>query len=492
MSSVRLRSLLVAAFAVLPLLAGCGSSAPAGPEGASIAPASSELFVTLDTSFDSGQWTAAGDLLDKFPDGDRGIDYILKELGDEGIDFERDVRPALGPETDIVGLDLFSDEGTFVGLTQPDDRQKLEDLLAKSDEPVVTREIEGWTAFADSEAILDRFEEERADGTLDGADDFNDALSEVEDEALARLYLNGDAVQEGIEREGKLPSGALATLLPGGKFPSFALALRAEEDGVRLQGAAKLAGESGGLVPEAFEAELPNELPGGAIVYVGFNDLGSQLSALKEFLAQVEPDFDRDVARLEAGLGLSLEEDIFPLLSGEGAFVIRSGFPIPQFTLVTHVEDEGAAVETLDKLVGALAKYLPPGATPRTTEIAGIEAKELPLSPPFSLYYAAFDGHLVVTTSRDGISSLREEGDRLADDPDFRAALDEAGVPDETTGIAYVNLGTAVSNLLGLAEMSGASLPPEVRVNLEPLRHLVFYGTKGGSMLRFTAFLSID
>jgi hypothetical protein len=492
MSNVRLRSLLVIGLATLPLLMGCGSSAPVGPAGASIAPASAELFLTLDTSFDSGQWEAAGDLLDEFPDGDRGVEYVLRELSDEGIDFERDVKPALGPETDIVGLDLFSDEGTFVGLTQPDDEQKLEDLLAKSDEPVVTREIEGWTAFADSEAILDRFEDERAGGALDGSDDFNDALNEVEGESLARLYLNGSAVQEGIEQEGNLPPGALATLLPGGKFPSFALALKAEENGVRLEGAAKLAGEDGGLVPEPFEAQLPKELPEGAIVYVGFNDLGSQLSALKEFLAQVEPDFDRDVARVEAELGLSLEEDIFPLLSGEGAFYIRSGFPIPEITLVTHVDDEGGAMETLDKLVGALGEYLPPGGTPRTTEIAGIEARELPLSPPFSLYYAAFDGHLVVTTSPGGISSLREEGDRLADDSDFRAALDEADVPDETTGIAYVNLRTAVSNLLNLAEMSGARLPPEVRVNLEPLEHLVFYGTKDGSTLRFAAFLSID
>jgi hypothetical protein len=491
MSNVGLRSFL-ALLAVLPLVASCGSSAPAVPEGAAVAPASSELFLTVDTSFDSGQWEAAGDLLAKFPDGDRGIEYVLKELGDEGIDFERDVKPALGPETDVVGLDLFSDEGTFVGLTQPEDKQKLEDLLAKSDEPVVTREIAGWTAFADSEAILDRFEDERAEGTLEASDDFNDALNEVAGDALARLYLNGSALQAGIEEEGNLPAGALKTLLPGGKVPSFALALRAEEDGVRLEGAARLAGESGGLVPQPFEAELPEELPQGAIVYVGFNDLGSELAALKEFLAQVEPELDGDVARVEAQLGLSLEEDVFPLLSGEGAFIIRPGFLIPELTLVTHVEDEDAAVATLDKLGRALAEQLPTDATPRTTDIDGIEARELPLAPPLSLYYAAFDGHLVVTTSRAGISSLRAEGDRLADDPDFRAALDEAGVLDETTGIAYVNVGEAVSSLLGLAEMGGADLPPELRTNLEPLQHLVVYGTKDGSTVRFTAFLSVD
>jgi hypothetical protein len=146
----------------------------------------------------------------------------------------------------------------------------------------------------------------------------------------------------------------------------------------------------------------------------------------------------------------------------------------------------------VNTLVDALGEYLPPGATPRTTEIAGVAAKELPLAPPVSLYYAAFDGHLVVTSSRDGIASLTEADDRLADDPEFRDALARADVPDETTGFAYVNVAEAVENLLNLVEMSGAALPPELRGNLEPLQHLVFYGAKDGRTVRFTGFLSVD
>ena len=492
MSDVRPTAFLIAALAALTFLVGCGSSGPATPAGAALAPASSQLFLTLDTSFDSAQWDAARDLLDQFPDGDRAVAFLLDQVSEQGIDFESDVAPALGPETDIVGLDLFADEGTFVGITQPDDAQKLEELLEKSDEPVVTREIDGWTAFADNEAVLDRFEDERVDGTLDRSTDFTEALSEVDAEALARLYLNGDALQEGLEQEVTLPPGALEALVPGGEIPSFAFAVRAEDNGVRLQGAAKLAGDNGGLVTEPFAAELPKEVPAGAIVYLGFSDLESQLSALREFLAQVQPEFDRDVARVEAELGLSLEEDIFPLFAGEGAFYIRPGFLIPEVTLVTEVEDEGRAVETIDSLVGALGEYLPAGATPRTTEIAGVVAKELPLAPPVSLYYAAFDGRLVVTTSRDGIASLGQSGDRLADDPGFRDALAEADVPDETTGFAYVDVAEAVENLLNLAEMSGAALPPELRANLEPLQHLVFYGAKDGRTLHFTGFLRVD
>jgi hypothetical protein len=115
------RAFLATLVLVVPL-AGCGSDPPSGPAGAAIAPASSELFLTLDTSFDSDQWSTARELLDKFPDGDRAVAYFLDELGSERIDFESDVEPALGPETDVVGLDLFADEALVVGLTQPDDK----------------------------------------------------------------------------------------------------------------------------------------------------------------------------------------------------------------------------------------------------------------------------------------------------------------------------------------------------------------------------------
>jgi hypothetical protein len=167
MNSVRLRPLLAVLLTLVPLVAGCGSSTVSGPAGASVAPASSQLFLTVDTSFASDQWDTARGLLEKFPDGDKGVDFLLEQLSEEGIDFDRDLKPALGSETDIVGLDILKDQGTFVGLTQPDDAEKLQELLSKSDEPVVTREIAGWTAFAESEAILDRFEAERAQGTLD-------------------------------------------------------------------------------------------------------------------------------------------------------------------------------------------------------------------------------------------------------------------------------------------------------------------------------------
>jgi hypothetical protein len=486
MSNVRSLALLLLVFAALSV-AGCGEDAGSGPSGAAVAPASAPLFVSIDTDSSSEQWKQAGALLDKFPGGDELIASALDELSKEGVDFRRDVEPALGPETDIVGLDL-SGEGEFVALTQPDDKQKFEDLMAKGDEEVFTRELDGWTVFADSEAILDEFEAARENGRLADSSDYQDAIDQIDQGGIASVYLNGKALADALAEEGGASSAQLETIFPGGKIPSLAISVKAEDDGVRVEGGAKVAEDDTRFTGENFHAELPDEVPGGALLYLDLNNLEEGLSAARDALAQQNPQFDQDLARVEAALGVSLEEDVFPLFSGETALYVRPSLIIPEVTLVTHVDDEDAAMATLDKLVSGLGTYLPVAPHVNDVDIDGVKAKELPLQPPVSLYWAAFDGHLVVTTSREGIAALRSDDNRLADDEDFKSALERAGVPDETTGFAYLNLHDAIASILGFA---GAEVPPDVRANLEPLDTFVAYGSKDGTTVRFAAFLAV-
>ena len=473
---MRFRFALALVLAVLPLAAGCGAETPSGPAGASVAPASAQLFLSVDTTFGSSQWDNARSLLAKFPDGDKALDLVFGKLSAKGIDFDRDVKPALGPETDVVGLNL-SGQGEFVGLTQPDDLDKLKALLDRTGEQFVFRAVGDWTAFSDSAAVLDKFERARADGTLADSSDFRDAMDQVGGDAIARLYVNGSALQ----RSG-LPKA----------LNRLALSVKAEGEGVRVEGAAELAENSEVSGSEPFKAELPHEVPAGALVYLDVNDLGSQLKALRDMVAEADPSVDADIARAEHELGVSLDEDVFPLFSGETGFYVRRGLIIPELTLVTHVDNEQAAMATVGKLVEGLREYVPMLGTERDVEIDGVPAKEVPLKAPFSLYYAAFDGHLVITTSKDGISALREQDDRLADDPAFKDALDQAGVPDETTGFGYVDLKSAIPYVLGLFELNGGTVPPELRTNLEPLQHLTFYGTKDGHTVKFAGLLAVD
>jgi Protein of unknown function (DUF3352) len=474
MNRVALASLVAAL--VLPL-AGCGSGSSAGSQGASVAPAASKVFVSVDTSFDSENWAAGRTLLGKFPDGDRAVAWVISRLGEQGVDFDRDVRHAFGPETDLVGLDA-SGEGKFVGLTQPHDRAKLDALLATGEKPLVSRDIDGWVAFSDSAANLDEFERLRGQGTLDGVDAYNRVNGEVADDAFAHVYVADSALDS-------TPFGSAF----GDDKPSLALSLDPQEDGVRVEGAASPA--TSDLFSDEFSAGLPAQVPGGVFVYAGTSDLERQLGALRDVLAEVAPGIERDIGRAEAEIGVSLDEDVFPLFSRESALYVRPGFPIPEVSIVTQVDDEQRALAVVDKLAKEVAEYYGT-AELKSVAIAGTQAKELAVNPLFSVYYAAFDGKLVITTSRQGIADLRGDGGRLADDPGFKDATEAVGIPDSTTGFLYVNLSDAVPALLGLVGFGGGDTPDWLAPNLEPLRSLVLYGTREDDMAKFVGLLSIQ
>jgi hypothetical protein len=485
MNNVRSFALLLLLLAAT--LAGCGEEAGSGPDGASVTPASAQLFVSIDSDSGSDQWKQAGALLDKFPGGDKLIASALGELSKEGVDFHQDVEPAFGPETNVVGLDL-SDEGEFVGLTQPDDAQKLKDVLAKGDTPLVSREIDGWTAFAGTDAVLDEFDAARKQGTLADASDYQDAIGEVNQDGLVQLYLNGSGLAEAIAKEQGPSSPQLDTFFPGGKIPSFAVSVTAEDNGARIEGASTSTDEST-FSTDNFNPELPEQVPGGVLFYANGNDLEQAFSRARDVLGEQNPQFDQDLARLEAQIGVSLDEDVFPLFSGETAIYVRPSLLIPEVTLVTDVDDEDAAMATVNKLASAIGQYVPAAQRVIDVDISGVQAKQMPVSGPVSLYWAAFDGHLVLTTSRMGIADLKSGDDRLADDEDFKSALEQADMPDETSGFVYVNLHDAISSVLGLG---AANVPPDVRANVEPLDSLVLWSSKDGETLRFAGFLGVN
>ena len=467
---------LVVAALSLPAV-GCGDGSSPGAAGASVAPAATQVFVSVDTSFDSSEWEAGRSLLGKFPDGDRAVDWVIGELGGKGVDFEEDVKPALGPETDFVALDVAGD-GKVVGLTQPEDKAKLEALLGKSDEPLVSREIDGWVAFSDTEANLDEFERLRADGTLEDDGEYQKVSGEVADDGIAHVFVAGSA----------LGSTPLAGLF-GSDAPSLALSLVPQEDGVHIEGAASPA--SGDLFADEFSAELPDQVPAGAFLYAGASDLERQLGTLRDFLAEVAPGIERDIGRAESQIGVSLDEDVFPLFSAESALYLRPGFPVPETTIVTQVDDEQAALAVIDKLANEVSEYYGT-AELHSVDIEGVQAKELAVNQLFSVYYAAFDGKLVITTSRQGIADLQADGDRLADDEAFKDATEAAGMPSETTGFLYADLDQALPTVFGLMGFSGQSTPDWLERNLEPLQSLVLYGERDGDVAKLVGLLSIQ
>ena len=141
-------------------LAGCGGSETTGSSAAEVAgliPASAPLLIAFESDPESDQWQQADELLSKFPGKSKLIAELRSSAKEEGFDLDQDLLPALGDETYIVFLDFEEDGDNVLFLTKPRDKAKLQALLKESDEPSVTREIEGWTVVAGTDAVLDRF-----------------------------------------------------------------------------------------------------------------------------------------------------------------------------------------------------------------------------------------------------------------------------------------------------------------------------------------------
>ena len=490
--AVRLRALAVTLVTGLAVVAaGCGGSSSSSAAGAEVAPASAPVFISVNTDFEGDQIATFRTLLDKFPGSDGLLRMALAELEQDDVDFEQDVKPALGPELDIVVLDLGqgadAPDPEVVALLQPGDPAKLDALLEKDTggTPTVKEEVDGWTVLADSQASIDRFKEMRSSGgTLSDSGGFADAMEGLPDDALARAYVNTDAIVEAY-RVAEPVGGAQAfdQLFPNG-VPSVGATVSAEEGGLRFQATGKTTQPT-----DTFEASLPDELPAGALAYVGFDNLAKGVRESLNSAGEANQQFDQQLGQIELVLGLSLDRDVLPLFEQEGAIAVypaASGSDTPSIQLVMKVDDPEQAVGTIDKLLARAAQFAPGIPTPQSIDIGGVKAKTVEYEGT-TIIYAGFDGKLVITNAADTIEAMQGGGEKLSDDETYSSARESTDVPGETSGILYVNLNTA----LDLAQsLTGQS--PQVQENVEPLDSFLLYSTADDDRVTVSGFLAIQ
>lgn len=465
----------------LLLAAGCGGSSSTSASGtesaATIAPASAAAYVAVDTDLESGQWQQAQDLLDRFPGQGTLLAEIQKSLGEEDVDFRRDVEPALGPETAIVVLTGGND---VVGLTKPEDPGKLRALLAKLNaggETYVLRELDGWWAVAESEAVLNAFQKASDAGTLDGDQTFQDAVAELPEAAIVKAYISGKAIQDTADQAS---NGSSDVLTGGGRVISVSLALEALDEGVKLSGSSQL---EGGTRPEAYEPTLLERVPDDALAVLSFKNLKSGVDQ-----ARSAEGVGPALGQVEQVFGVSVDE-LAGLFEGETMIYLRAGTPLPEVTLLLDVEDEAAALKTVDGLAARAAALL--DARTGSTEVGGDKVSYVDIQG-IRVSYTTFDGLLVLTSGAAGIRDARADGDKLSGDDRFSATKEAAGLGDTTSGFFYLDLKDAIPLLQGFADLADQQLPPEVSANLEPLDSFLVQASQDGDTISFGGFLGVS
>jgi hypothetical protein len=468
--------------------AGCGGGEVGGgaaSPGAEFAPASVPAFVEINTDVDGDQWLKADALLDKFPGRQQLADSFFESL--EELSWEQDVRPALGDALHIVWLDLQSEGDNFVGFTKPQDAAKFNALLECCDDPQAHRQIDGWTVFAETDALIDRFEQARSSGSLADEDAFTDAMGELPEESIAKAYVSGAEVSRAL-REQLRSGGAPGQLAELGELEALAGGIAVEDDGVRVAGLVRSGTD---LELDPYEANLSVVLPAGALLYVSFGQLEDGLKRALESAGAGTPGFQLQLGQLERALGLSLDDDLFPLFQNEGAIAVYEGTPTPTVSLVLEVDDEDKAREVLSRL-GALAE-LGDAGTERTFDVDGLDATELDLAEEdISLFHAVVEGELIVSTTEEGLRAVLGDGDKLEADPVFTQARDAAELPNETVGFVYANLRDGLPYAFGFAGAEGEPVPPEVTENTRPLQSALLYSEQDGENVLLSGFLTIE
>jgi hypothetical protein len=492
------RAILVGLLAALALLvAGCGGGggnkgAVSSESGAKLVRSDALAFVSIDSDLGSSQWKQVDELSHKFPGRAKALAQIKQALSKQNVDYNDDIKPALGSEVDIVvatGAKLS--DTAFAFLTKPDDAAKYKKLVAKLNESsgpgdqAVYRAInDGWYALSRSQQMIDHVLK-GGNSALSDDGTFNDAMGKLPADAVAKAYVNGQQLANLI-RQVMQQSGSQFDLSSTGidKLDFISASLSAESDGVRLHGAVSGSG-SKALGSGNYTSKLMSGVPGDALAFLTFQG-GSLADSLRKL--EDNPQLGPALKQFESNLGVSFG-DILDLFRNEVAFYARPGTPLPEFTLVLESSDEQKALGTLGKLFTRLGAVGLTRPCPNT-EQGGVTMECVQVSR-LAIHYGASEGKVFITTGPSAVSEYKASGNKLADDPDFKSAKSAAGLPDSNGGFIYLNLKDAIPMIEGLIGFGGINAPQEVTANLAPLRSLLLWSAGSGDTRTFDVFLEI-
>jgi hypothetical protein len=491
MQTMRRLTGVLAATALALFAAGCGGTTEQIGSGASdIVPASAPVFIAVDTDPDSNQWRMVDQLAGKFPDKEKGINRIKAELRkDPGVEWEQDLKPALGTELDVIWLDFEADGDNFVVLVQPKSEAKFKQFVQKANasesDPsnrMTYEKYKGWYLLSEKQATLDRFESESDSAVRALSDEsaFKQSMDRLGGDSLVRAYVNGQAVMNVARKYGGKEIRPYLNKV--GKLDWIASRLGVSSEGVALD--AIVHGTPGKLfkgIPKTsgFTPKLLGDTPQNALLYFTFHGSKNMFKGLQNNTFFRDPQFRQFAQPLN---------QIGRILEGENAIYVRPGtarssdvpFAIPEVTLLATPSADGT--KTLDRMIKRFA-----GSRPQANTVDGTPVHSL-ASNGLGLYYANVGGKFVVTDQPGGIRGVKSPGKSLSESGEFKDTKNASGLPDKTFGFVYVNIHSSVPYGEKLAQQH---IPADIARNLKPLRSAVEYVASHTHEAQITFFVRI-
>jgi Protein of unknown function (DUF3352) len=336
----------LAVLACAAALAGCGGDEKsAGPleEALAFFPADAPVVAAAET--DPDRYRDVDRILGRLPFGDRAKERVRELLVARGLDYEKDVKPLLGnplvfgvPEA--RGGHTRAHEDVVVAL-QVKDGSRLEEIVEKYADDVGEKEgarvyedeTDGAVAVKDDVVVLakERADVEQAleraegDNSLD-RDTFEDALRELPDDALGRVYMNAETLSR------QLPK--LARARRGKWFDSLrtvGLTASTEGDAIEFELDVRTDPESltDADLPLAAGAAAPPVVERPGELNIGLRD-PSQIAEFSEALTRAAKPrryADLQIAKrqIEASLGVDVDGDLVGQLSKNLSLSVSPG-----------------------------------------------------------------------------------------------------------------------------------------------------------------------
>jgi hypothetical protein len=510
--------------------AGCGGSSGGGSAGAAgtdglgaqAAPASSIAFFDVNIDNQSASWKQMLALGARFPSWPKLIAQVeagINKTDSDGTNFATDIEPWLGGEASVavtgvtVGGASGSGTAQFVAFVQSRDDAKLETALTKGGDTVKGAGYAGYDTFtskdgdtfaavhdggllvSNSQSALDAAIDTRTgkSDALADAQTYKDALAKLPKDNLAVGYVDGaqlstlaqlataQASSRGVQAGGVSPTSlnSLTTELKGVRAISFALT--PEDTGVRFSSAELFTKDAPAALTSAknFTPSLLANVPADSYLALDFQDLGKTLQSGLASVGGSQAKLTDAFTQIQAATGISFPNDIVPLLSGEDSIVVGPGLPVSA-SLILHPADAAAGEASLRKITAALTKleHIPFTAANggQTTSLSGISAGWRRAGDLLAISNDPKAGDPVTSS--------------LADDASWKAFEKAVGIPDQVSGLFYLDVG----RVLGLARSFASSSSASDKQALDNAAHVgrvVAYGTSDGDSATADLFVEI-
>jgi Protein of unknown function (DUF3352) len=378
-----LRRLVAIALCLVPLAAaGCGSSSSDSGKSPldnalGYLPKSAPVVVAFDTDMNDGQWKSLTANVKKFPFSSQIGTSIRQSLTSQsGLDYDKDIKPLLGNELVVGAPTVQSTVGSnseFVVAIQVKDKGKLSDVLSKSKDLKKDGSSNGATLYTssnggnetaqDGNVLVSASNKQQLVAALQqrGRDDrltedgFNNGLSGLPSDALARVYVNAQALISGS------PGTATAQKINWvAALRTAGVALSSQNDGLSVDYNVKTDSSqlSDSDLPIASgDASPPVPVQNGEIG-LGIRGL-DQTEKFAESVAQiVSPasyaNFVKAKHQLSSRLGLDLDKNVVGQLSGNSAFAFDG---TGKWAFRSEPSDPAAFKQTLTKFAKVAPQF---------------------------------------------------------------------------------------------------------------------------------------